>query len=112
MQSEESVSETDGGSPIRSSMPDETRTPITPGATRRRVRKPPHAGHHAAPAIEPTPSNVFGVLSLIFWALIVVVTIKYVVFVLRADNRGEGGILSLAAVALRTLPAGGSARAP
>jgi KUP system potassium uptake protein len=50
------------------------------------------AGTHP---ISPTPSNVLGVLSLIFWALIVVVTIKYLVFVLRADNRGEGGILAL-----------------
>ena len=121
-------------------MRDETLTPTTPGATRRRARKPAHPGHHAgahaeprsgrellmltigalgvvygdigtsplyafresfhgAHAIEPTPINVFGVLSLIFWALIVVVTIKYVIFVLRADNRGEGGILALTALA-------------
>lgn len=45
--------------------------------------------------ISPTPENVVGVLSLIFWALIVVISIKYLVFVLRADNRGEGGILAL-----------------
>ncbi|HEY5339115.1 MAG TPA: potassium transporter Kup [Rhizomicrobium sp.] len=44
---------------------------------------------------------VMGVLSLIFWALIVVVTIKYVVFIMRADNDGEGGILALAALAHR-----------
>jgi KUP system potassium uptake protein len=50
------------------------------------------AGTHPIP---PTPANVLGVLSLIFWALIVVVTIKYLVFVLGADNRGEGGILAL-----------------
>ena len=50
------------------------------------------AGTHP---IQPTPGNVLGVLSLIFWALIIVVTIKYLVFVLRADNRGEGGILAL-----------------
>ena len=42
-----------------------------------------------------TPANVYGVLSLIFWSLIVVVTIKYHVYVLRFDNRGEGGILAL-----------------
>lgn len=44
---------------------------------------------------------VLGFLSMIFWSLIVVVTIKYVAFVMRADNRGEGGILALTALALR-----------
>src|SRR3712207_9436253 len=53
-------------------------------------------GHHAVPA---TPTNIFGVLSLIFWSLVLVVTIKYILFVLRADNRGEGGILALTALA-------------
>lgn len=43
--------------------------------------------------------NVLGVLSMIFWALTVIVTVKYVLFVLRADNRGEGGTLSLMALA-------------
>jgi KUP system potassium uptake protein len=43
------------------------------------------------------PENVLGVVSLIFWSLIVVVSIKYLVFAVRADNRGEGGILSLSA---------------
>ena len=47
------------------------------------------------------PEEVLGVLSLIIWALTVIVTIKYVVFVLRADNRGEGGTLSLMALARR-----------
>ena len=41
------------------------------------------------------PANVMGVLSLIFWSLIVVISIKYLIFILRADNRGEGGILAL-----------------
>jgi KUP system potassium uptake protein len=50
-------------------------------------------------AIDPTPANIFGVLSLIFWALIVIITIKYIVFILRADNHGEGGILALTALA-------------
>ena len=40
-------------------------------------------------------ANVYGVLSLVFWALVIVICIKYLVFVLRADNRGEGGILAL-----------------
>jgi KUP system potassium uptake protein len=45
-----------------------------------------------------TPQNILGVLSLIFWSLILVISLKYLVFVLRADNRGEGGILALAAL--------------
>lgn len=49
--------------------------------------------------IDPSPANIFGVLSLTFWALIIVITIKYIVFILRADNHGEGGILALAALA-------------
>ncbi len=49
----------------------------------------------------PTQANVYGVLSLITWALILVVSVKYLVFVLRADNRGEGGILALLALLLQ-----------
>jgi KUP system potassium uptake protein len=49
-----------------------------------------------------TPANVYGVLSLILWALIIIVSIKYVVFILRADNRGEGGELALLALILQT----------
>jgi KUP system potassium uptake protein len=45
---------------------------------------------------------VLGILSMIFWALLMVVTVKYVIFVLRADNAGEGGVLSLMALALRS----------
>ena len=45
---------------------------------------------------------VLGILSMIFWALLMVVTVKYVIFVLRADNDGEGGVLSLMALALRS----------
>ncbi len=45
--------------------------------------------------------NVLGVLSLVFWALVIVVTLKYVVFMMRADNRGEGGIMALLALVLR-----------
>jgi KUP system potassium uptake protein len=51
--------------------------------------------------VEPTPENVIGVLSLIVWSLISVVTVKYVGFVLRADNQGEGGTLALLALLLR-----------
>jgi KUP system potassium uptake protein len=45
-----------------------------------------------------TPAAIFGLLSLIFWSLTIVVTLKYLVLVLRADNRGEGGILALMAL--------------
>jgi KUP system potassium uptake protein len=55
-------------------------------------------------------SEVLGILSLVFWSLIVVVTVKYVAFVLRADNRGEGGIMSLTALALGALPEGSRLR--
>ncbi|HEX8210301.1 MAG TPA: potassium transporter Kup [Longimicrobium sp.] len=57
--------------------------------------------------VQPTPGNVLGVLSLIFWALILIISIKYLVFILRADNRGEGGILALTTLAAR----GGGGRA-
>lgn len=55
-------------------------------------------GPHAVPV---TPDNVLGILSLVFWALTVVVSLKYVVFIMRADNRGEGGIMALTSLALR-----------
>ena len=51
--------------------------------------------------VEPTPANVVGVLSLIVWSLICVVSVKYIAFILRADNRGEGGILALLALLLQ-----------
>ncbi|MEZ4367987.1 MAG: potassium transporter Kup [Kofleriaceae bacterium] len=54
----------------------------------------PHAPH----AVPATHANVLGVLSLVVWALALVVCVKYLVFVLRADNHGEGGILALAAL--------------
>ena len=50
----------------------------------------------------PMRGAVLGAISLIFWSLIVVVTIKYVMFVLRADNKGEGGVLALASLAHRS----------
>lgn len=52
--------------------------------------------HHTY-GIEPSSENVLGILSLIFWSLIIVISLKYLVFVLRADNQGEGGILALTA---------------
>ena len=59
--------------------------------------------------IAPTPANVLGVLSLIFWSLILIVSVKYLAFVLSADNRGEGGILALMAL---THPGGGGGQRP
>lgn len=50
--------------------------------------------------IEISQLNVLGLLSLIFWALVLIISIKYLVFILRADNRGEGGILSLTALVM------------
>ena len=52
-------------------------------------------------ALAPTSENVYGVLSLIIWLLIIVVAVKYIVFIMRADNRGEGGILALMALILQ-----------
>ncbi|HSC89023.1 MAG TPA: potassium transporter Kup [Polyangiaceae bacterium] len=57
-----------------------------------------------------TEANVLGVLSLIFWALTITVSIKYVAYVLRADNRGEGGILALMALATSKSQAMGGRR--
>ena len=52
-----------------------------------------------AHGIAPTTENILGVLSLIVWSLVLVISVKYLGFVLRADNRGEGGILALASLA-------------
>jgi KUP system potassium uptake protein len=54
--------------------------------------------------LHPDPTNVLGVLSLVIWAMFLIVTVKYVMVVMRADNRGEGGILALMAVVQRALP--------
>src|SRR5258708_31884678 len=67
------------------------------------------AGAHSLP---PTRENVLGVLSLIFWSLIVIVSLKYLGIVLRATNKGEGGILALMALAFpRRAPGAGRRRA-
>ncbi|HEU0153283.1 MAG TPA: potassium transporter Kup [Arenimonas sp.] len=58
----------------------------------------PHYG------IEANPANVLGVLSLVLWSLLLVVSLKYVALLMRADNRGEGGILALTALVQRSLP--------
>ncbi len=53
---------------------------------------------HGPHAIPVTPGNVLGVLSLIFWSLVLIVTVKYHVVIIRADNKGEGGVLALMAL--------------
>ena len=58
----------------------------------------PHYGLRA------TDPNVLGVLSLVFWSIMMIVSVKYVSFIMRADNRGEGGIMSLMALTQRSLP--------
>ena len=55
-------------------------------------------------------STVYGILSLMFWSITALVTIKYLVFMMRADNKGEGGILALTALAQRCYRAGSTAR--
>lgn len=56
-------------------------------------------GHHPIPV---TPENILGVLSLIFWAIMVLVTLKYVLIIMRADNRGEGGSLALLSLVIES----------
>jgi KUP system potassium uptake protein len=53
---------------------------------------------HGAHGVPPTAANVLGLLSLIFWALIIVISVKYLAFVMRADNCGEGGMIALTAL--------------
>ncbi len=66
-----------------------------------------HGGHGAAPIPTTVPRDVvIGVLSLILWSLLLVVTIKYVLILLRADNNGEGGTLTLVALAQRAVGRG------
>ncbi len=64
----------------------------------------PHSTHHVPVTVE----NVLGILSLVFWALLMVVSVKYLVFVLRADNDGQGGILALLALVPRRTGNGGA----
>jgi KUP system potassium uptake protein len=60
---------------------------------------------HGKHGIAITPSGVLGILSLIFWSLILIVSVKYIAFVMRASNKGEGGILALLPLAVEKLPA-------
>ncbi|TAD77587.1 MAG: potassium transporter Kup [Sphingomonadales bacterium] len=60
------------------------------------------ASHHGVPGILPDAQHIHGVLSLVFWSMMMVVTVKYVLTIMRADNRGEGGSLALLALIKRT----------
>jgi KUP system potassium uptake protein len=53
--------------------------------------------------VKPTDSDVYGVISLVFWSVTLIVSVKYVLFILRADNDGEGGVMALAALVRRVL---------
>lgn len=53
---------------------------------------------HGEYGISVTHGNVLGVISLMFWALVMIVTVKYMTFILRADNQGEGGVMALTAL--------------
>ncbi len=57
------------------------------------------AGHHT---LSPDQLHIYGVLSLIFWSMMIIVTIKYVMLIMRADNKGEGGSLALLALINRS----------
>ena len=57
-----------------------------------------HAGQ-----VDPSPENVLGVLSMVFWTITVVVSLKYVLLILRADNHGEGGLIAMLALAMRAV---------
>jgi KUP system potassium uptake protein len=63
-----------------------------------------------AQAVPPTEENVLGILSLMFWSLILVVSVKYAGFIMRADNQGEGGIMALTALAQRSVRSSQQAR--
>src|SRR5271169_6537840 len=54
------------------------------------------------PGIAVTPEHILGILSLIFWSLVLVILLKYVMVVLNADNKGEGGVLALTALVINT----------
>ena len=56
------------------------------------------ASHGDVPGIQVDPVHIHGVLSLVFWSMMMVVTFKYVMTIMRADNRGEGGSLALLAL--------------
>ncbi|MBF0165496.1 MAG: KUP/HAK/KT family potassium transporter [Magnetococcales bacterium] len=66
----------------------------------------------AAGDVGSSEARILGALSLIFWALLLIVTVKYVIFIMRADHDGEGGIMALLALALETIAPKSPMRAP
>ena len=66
-----------------------------------------HADHGAVPT---TPSAVYGVISLVFWSITIIVSLKYLTFIMRADNEGEGGIMALIALIKGAGPASRAAQ--
>src|SRR5439155_11704793 len=58
-------------------------------------------------AVKPTRTDVYGVVSLVFWSITLIVSVKYVTVMLRADNDGEGGVMALAALIREKLPSQG-----
>src|SRR5580658_8640545 len=65
---------------------------------------------HGTGSGAPAPEDIYGLLSLIFWSLTMVVTVKYLTFIMRADNHGEGGIFALLAVVPERLRSRGNRR--
>jgi KUP system potassium uptake protein len=65
------------------------------------------ASHHGVPGISPDSAHIHGVLSLVFWSMMMVVTVKYVLTITRADNKGEGGSLALLALIRRASDSAG-----
>src|SRR5215212_10604422 len=61
------------------------------------------AGHHT---LRPDQLHIYGVLSLIFWSMMIIVTLKYLTIIMRADNKGEGGSLALLALINRSIGTG------
>jgi KUP system potassium uptake protein len=61
--------------------------------------------------VSPNPHDVFGVISLVFWSITLIVSVKYVMFIMRADNDGEGGVMALAALARKVVSSGNARRA-
>src|ERR1043165_7995218 len=66
------------------------------------------AGHHT---LVPDALHIYGVLSLIFWSMLIIVALKYVTIIMRADNKGEGGSLALLALINRTAAEGENKKA-
>src|SRR5471030_276299 len=65
---------------------------------------------HGAAGVDASPTNVIGIVSLFLWSLIVMVSVKYVLVLMQADNRGEGGLLALLALLLGGQPGDGDGR--